>query len=107
MLLVADAGSAALELHSPSAQLLHLDRPWNTRLLARRFGRVHRRGKAHLVPVTQLLLQGSFEERLFALQADRAEPLPDLLDANAAEAFLQGDALAQWQVDLAALLAVA
>lgn len=104
VLLVADAGSGTLELQVPGAQVLHLDRPWNPRLLNRRFGRVHRRGKAHLVPVTHLLAEGSFEQRLQALTAERRDPAPDLLDAAAAEAFLQGQELAQWLADLAALL---
>jgi hypothetical protein len=105
LLLVADAASGALELHCPDAQVLHLDRPWNPRLLARRFGRVHRRGQAHLVPVTQLLVEGSFEHALHALQARRSEPMPDLLDAQAAEGFVQGEDLQRLQADLASLLA--
>ncbi|MEN9627911.1 MAG: hypothetical protein RJA10_1138, partial [Pseudomonadota bacterium] len=105
VLLVADAGSAALELAVPGAQVLHLDRPWNPRLLTRRFGRVHRRGKAHLVPVVHLLAEGSFEHRLQARMAERREPVPDLLDGAAAEGFLQGEELAQWLADLAALVA--
>ena len=104
VLLVADPGSSALELACPAAQLVHLDRPWNPRLLTRRFGRVHRRGKAHLVPATQLLLEGSFEDALQRLQAGRDEPMPDLLDANAAEGFVQGDERDRWLSDLAAVL---
>jgi hypothetical protein len=105
VLLVADPGSSGLDLQATGAQVLHLDRPWNPRLLARRFGRVHRRGKAHLVPVTQLLAEGSVEDRLYMLMAERRDAVPDLLDANAAEGFLQGDELAQWLADLAAVLA--
>lgn len=105
LLLVADAAAGTLELHCPDAQVLHLDRPWNPRLLARRFGRVHRRGQAHLVPVTQLLVEGSFEHALHALQSRRSEPMPDLLDAQAAEGFVQGEDLQRLQADLAALLA--
>ena len=107
VLLVADPGSSGLDLQAAGAQVLHLDRPWNPRLLTRRFGRVHRRGKAHLVPVTHLLAEGCFEDRLHALMNERAErrdAVPDLLDANAAEGFLQGDELAQWLADLAAVL---
>ena len=84
VLLVADPGSSGLDLQATGAQVLHLDRPWNPRLLARRFGRVHRRGKAHLVPVTQLLAEGSIEDRLHLLMAERRDTVPDLLDANAA-----------------------
>ncbi len=105
VLLVADAGSSAVELQCPLAQVLHLDRPWNPRLLARRFGRVHRRGMAHLVPVTQLLAAGSFEDAVFGLLADRREPPPDVLDANAAQGFVQGDELVQLLTDLAQVLA--
>jgi hypothetical protein len=105
VLLVADPGSSGAGPAGPGAQVLHLDRPWNPRLLARRFGRVHRRGKAHLVPVTQLLAEGSFEDRLYMLMAERRDAVPDLLDANAAEGFVQGDELAQWLADLAAVLA--
>lgn len=105
VLLVADPGSGALELRCPGAQVVHLDRPWNPRLLSRRFGRVHRRGKAHLVPVTQLLLAGSFEDASFTALADRREPpVAELLDANPGEGFVQGDAAAQWLADLAAVL---
>ena len=105
VLLVADPGSGALELRCPGAQVVHLDRPWNPRLLSRRFGRVHRRGKAHLVPVTQLLLAGSFEDAAFTVLADRREPpVAELLDANPGEGFVQGDAAAQWLADLAAVL---
>jgi hypothetical protein len=105
VLLVAEPGSGALELRCPGAQVIHLDRPWNPRLLSRRFGRVHRRGKAHLVPVTQLLLEGSFEDAVFRVLADRREPpVADLLDANAGEGFVQGEACVQWLADLAAVL---
>jgi hypothetical protein len=101
VLLVADPGSGALELRVPQAQVLHLDRPWNPRVLSRRFGRVHRRGKAQLVPVTQLLLQGSFEDAVHQVIADRREPpVTDLLDALADEGFAQGAACAQWLGDL-------
>lgn len=105
VLLVAEPGSGALELRCPGAQVVHLDRPWNPRLLSRRFGRVHRRGKAHLVPVTQLLLEGSFEDAVFSVLAERREPpVADLLDANAGEGFVQGEACVQWLADLAAVL---
>jgi hypothetical protein len=105
VLLVAEAGSGALELRCPGAQVVHLDRPWNPRLLSRRFGRVHRRGKAHLVPVTQLLLTDSFEDATFSVLAERREPaVAELLDANAGEGFVQGEACMQWLVDLAAVL---
>jgi len=105
VLLVAEAGSGALELRCPGAQVVHLDRPWNPRLLSRRFGRVHRRGKAHLVPVTQLLLAGSFEDAVHAVLADRREPpVAELLDANPGEGFVQGEACGQWLADLAAVL---
>jgi hypothetical protein len=105
VLLVAEPGSGALELRCPGAQVIHLDRPWNPRLLSRRFGRVHRRGKAQLVPVTQLLLEGSFEGAVFGVLAERREPpVADLLDANAGEGFVQGEACMQWLADLAAVL---
>lgn len=105
VLLLADPGSGALELRCPGAQVVHLDRPWNPRLLSRRFGRVHRRGKAHLVPVTQLLLEGSFEDAACSVLAERREPpVADLLDANAGEGFVQGEACLQWLADLAAVL---
>jgi hypothetical protein len=107
VLLVADAGAGALELARPDAQVLHLDRPWNPRMLTRRFGRVHRRGKVHLVPVLHLVAEGSFEEGALQVLADRNDPLPDLLDANAAEGFVQGDQLVQWLADLGAVLAIA
>jgi hypothetical protein len=107
VLLVADPGSGVLELRVPGAQVVHLDRPWNPRLLSRRFGRVHRRGKAQLVPVTQVLLAGSFEDASFLVLADRREPpVADLLDANPGEGFVQGEACVQWLADLAAVLHV-
>jgi hypothetical protein len=107
VLLADDAGSASLDLQQTTAQVLHLDLPWNPRQLNRRFGRVYRRGQAHLVPVTQLLAADSLEDRLHALQASRTgQELPscDLLDAGATEGFLQGAALAQWLDDLQRLL---
>lgn len=107
LILVADPGASALELPARDAQVLHLDRPWNPRMLTRRFGRVHKRGKAHLVPVIHLVAEGSFEDGVLQVLADRREPLPDLLDGNAAEGFLQGDVLTQWLADLAAVLALA
>lgn len=113
VLLVADTGSALLDLPStpaspvPPAAVVHLDRPWNPRLLSRRFARVHRRGKAHLVPVTHLVAAGSFEAGMLRVLADRREPVADWLDANAADGFLQGDELAQFMADLADVLGVA
>lgn len=105
VLLVADPGSGALELRVPQAQVAHLDAPWNPRVLSRRFGRVHRRGKAQLVPVTQLLLQDSFEQASLRLLAPRREvPVTDMLDAGAEHGFVHGEALAQWLADLAAAL---
>ncbi len=107
LLCVADPGSTALELRCPTARVLHLDLPWHPRGLARRFGRVHRRGKAHLVPVTQLLLDHSFEHALAQLQAGFDGPAVELLDANAAEGFVQGEALAAWRTQLQQVLALA
>jgi hypothetical protein len=105
VLLVAEPCSGALQLRCPGAQIIHVDRPWNPRLLSRRFGCVHRRGQARLVPVTQLLLEGSFEDAVFSVLADRRElPVADLLDAQAAEGFVQGEACMQWLADVAAVL---
>ncbi len=104
VLCVADPGSSALELHRADAAVLHLDLPWHPRTLSRRFGRVHRRGKAQLVPVWQLLLAGSFEQALAASAAQRPQPVTEWLDANAAEGFLQGEALAACLAGLAQVL---
>jgi len=65
---------------------------------------VHRRGRAHLVPVWQLLLADSFEQALAAAAAQRPQPVTDWLDANAAEGFLQGEALAACLATLAQAL---
>jgi len=104
LLLVADPGSATLSLRCPDARVLHLDRPWNPGQLQRRFGHVHAPGLAHLVPVTQLLLDGSFEAGVFQCLAERPEPVCELLDADAADGFLQGADLRQWLADLAQVL---
>ncbi len=105
VLLLADPGSSALELRVPQAQVVHLDRPWNPRVLSRRFGRVHRRGKAQLVPVVQLLLQHSFEDASLQVLAGRREPpVTEVLDALSEEGFAQGAACTQWLADLHAVL---
>lgn len=105
LLLVADAGSAALELRLPQAQVVHLERPWNARVLARRFGRVHRRGQAQLVTALQLLLADSFEDAIERVLGERREPAPtELLDAGAEAGFEHGAALTQWRADLRAVL---
>lgn len=105
LLLVADPGSTALDLRCPGAQVIHLDRPWNPRTLTRRFGRVHRRGKAHLVPVTQLLATPSFESALAQVLPERRDGVCETLDANAAEGFVQGEALVQLLAELGQVVA--
>lgn len=108
VLLVADAGGSALELRVPQAQLVHLDRPWNARVLARRFGRVHRRGQARLVPVTHLLLQDSFEDACAQVLGARAAPAPvDVLDAGAEHGFVPAAAVPDWLSELAEVLRAA
>lgn len=105
LLLVADGGPA-LDLRLPGVPVLHLDRPWHPRMLQRRFARVHRRGHAHLVPVTHLVLAGTLEQAL-AEQADaRGDTIAELPDAQPGEGFLQGDALAAFGQDLGRLLAI-
>ncbi len=104
VLLVADGGGP-LEPDLPAAQVVHLDRPWDAQVRARRFGRLHRRGTVQLVPVTQLLLQDSFEDAVErALGAPREQPVPELLDAGAQGGFVQDQALVQWLADLEAVL---
>lgn len=107
VLLVADAGGQALGLARADIRVLHLDSPWHPRLLARRFGRVHRRASARLVPVVHLLAADSFEQRLQALPDDGQPPRPDVLDANAGDGFVQGEALGKLLADLVQLLAPA
>lgn len=104
VLLVADAGGQALGLARADVRVLHLDSPWHPRLLVRRFGRVHRRASARLVPVVHLLAADSFEQRLQALPDDGDPPRPDVLDANAGDGFVQGEALGKLLADLAQLL---
>jgi hypothetical protein len=54
--------------------------------------------------VWQLLLAGSFEQALAAAAAQRPQPVTEWLDANAAEGFLQGEALAACLAGLAQVL---
>jgi hypothetical protein len=103
VLLVADGGGR-LEVRCPQAQVLHLDRPWDPQVLPARVARVHGGDTSRLVPVTQVLAQASFEDRLFALQSGRTQAMTDLLEAQPASTFLQGAALAQWLSDLAQVL---
>lgn len=105
VLLVADAGSGALQLRCPGAQVLHLDRPWNPQVLDRRFACVHRRGMAHLVPVTQLLLEGSVEDALHGLMQGRQGVVTDWLDAQPTQGFLQGAEQSTFAADLQQVLA--
>lgn len=105
LLLVADGGPP-LDLRLPGLPVLHLDRPWHPRMLLRRFARVHRRGQAHLVPVTHLVLAGTLEQRLAEAGDTRAEPVAELPDAQPGDGFLQGDALAAFGRDLGRLLEI-
>lgn len=105
LLLVADEGSGALDVRVPGAAVVQLDLPWNPRQAARRFGRVHRRGKACLVPAPTLVLDGSIEAALQALAGERTEPVTEWLDANAAQGFVQGDEQSAWLADLQRVLA--
>lgn len=104
VLLVADGGSAPLDLGLDGLPVVHLDRPWHPRTLVRRFGRVHRRGQAHLVPVVHLVLAGSLEQRLADGADTRGDQPADLPDAQPGDGFLQGDALQAFGDDLARLL---
>ncbi|MFO1325813.1 MAG: C-terminal helicase domain-containing protein [Rubrivivax sp.] len=105
LLLVSDGGSV-LDLRQPGLPVLHLDRPWNPRMLLRRFARVHRRGQAHLVPVAQLVLAGTLEQALADAGDARGELVAELPDAQPGDGFLQGDALAAFGQDLGRLLAI-
>lgn len=104
LLLVPDAAGAGLDWPGAPVTVVHLDRPWSERQLLRRFGRLYRRGQAVLVPVLQLLAEGSIEDALQARPADRADAGAELLDAQPAEGFVPPDQLRGWLEALASLL---
>lgn len=94
ILLATDAACAGLNLVLPAVAVVHADLPWNP---AQRRARVERvAGREAGVPSWQLIVEGSLDPALLALQQDRDSLPAATLDFEpAAMPFLAPEALAQ------------
>ncbi len=64
ILVSTDATAEGLNLHQRCHHLIHLELPYNTNRLEQRNGRIDRYGQTHDPRVTDLYLEGTFEERI-------------------------------------------
>lgn len=84
-LLSLKAGGSGLNLTAADT-VIHLDPWWNPAVEAQATDRAHRIGQTNRVTSLKLIVAGSIEERILALQVDKATLLDEILEAGDATA---------------------
>jgi SNF2 family DNA or RNA helicase len=85
-----DAGSVGLNLQAAS-NMINLDIPWNPAVLEQRIGRIHRMGQKKNISVTNLVAQGTIEQRLLSVLQFKTAIAAGILDDGEDSIFLGDD----------------
>lgn len=82
VLFATDAGGVGLNLQHAASACVLLDLPWNPAVLEQRVGRIHRLGQSQPIDVYSLVSEGSIEERIASLVADKRALFRGLFDGE-------------------------
>ena len=85
-----DAGGVGLNLQAAS-NLINMDIPWNPAVLEQRIGRIHRMGQKKAICVTNLVAQGTIEQRLLSVLQFKTAIAAGILDNGEDSIFLGED----------------
>ena len=85
-----DAGGVGLNLQAAS-NLINIDIPWNPAVLEQRIGRIHRMGQKKTISVTNLVAQGTIEQRLLTVLQFKTAIAAGILDNGEDSIFLGED----------------
>jgi len=82
VLFATDAGGVGLNLQRAASACVLLDLPWNPAVLEQRVGRIYRLGQKQPIDVYSLVSEGSIEERIASLVADKRALFRGLFDGT-------------------------
>ncbi len=82
VLFASDAGGVGLNLQRAASACVLLDLPWNPAVLEQRVGRIYRLGQKRPIDVYSLVSEGSIEERIASLVADKRALFRGLFDGT-------------------------
>lgn len=82
VLFATDAGGVGLNLQRAASACVLLDLPWNPAVLEQRVGRIYRLGQKLPIDVYSLVSEGSIEERIASLVADKRALFRGLFDGT-------------------------
>jgi superfamily II DNA or RNA helicase len=82
VLFATDAGGVGLNLQRAASACVVLDLPWNPAVFEQRVGRIYRIGQKRPIDVYSLVSQGSIEERIASLVADKRALFRGLFDGT-------------------------
>ncbi|MDR3716562.1 MAG: DEAD/DEAH box helicase [Puia sp.] len=85
-----DAGGVGLNLQAAS-NLINMDIPWNPAVLEQRIGRIYRMGQKKAISVTNLVAQGTIEQRLLSMLQFKTAIAEGILDNGEDSIFLGED----------------
>ncbi|MHA4807362.1 DEAD/DEAH box helicase [Flavitalea flava] len=85
-----DAGGVGLNLQAAS-NMINMDIPWNPAVLEQRIGRIHRMGQKKAISVTNLIAQGTIEQRLLSVLQFKTAIAAGILDNGEDSIFLGED----------------
>ena len=80
-----DAGGVGLNLQKAATICINLELPWNPAVLEQRIGRIYRLGQDHPIQVFNLVTQGTIEERITELVAQKRQVFNALFDGTCDE----------------------
>ena len=98
-----DAGGVGLNLQAAS-NLINMDVPWNPAVLEQRIGRIHRMGQKKAISVTNLVAQGTIEQRLLSVLQFKTAIAAGILDNGEDSIFLGEDRFSKFMQSVESIM---